>query len=328
MSFYNPWQQLLNKIKECGGFVNAYAHFDRAYTVSEDDIDNVVYDHLFEKWLHVDNYKKNASIKDYCANMKMAIDSQKIMGTTSCLSFVDVDSVSGLKTIRAANLTKEYAATQGIDFKIATQTLKGVVSPYERIYLQMALDSEIVDVIGSLPSVDKGLESNHLDIIFELAKRYNKRIHVHVDQLNSSHEKETELLARKAMQHGYEGKATAVHSISVAAHPKHYRNDVYKMSRDAGLSFIACPTAWIDSRRTETLSPTHNSITPVDEMIENDLVVALGSDNIHDIYKPYSTGDMSVELKFLLESTHIYDQDVLVKIATENGHKVLGSIDF
>jgi cytosine/adenosine deaminase-related metal-dependent hydrolase len=96
------------------------------------------------------------------------------------------------------------------------------------------------------------------------------------------------------------------------------------MSKDAGLSFIACPTAWIDSRRTETLSPTHNAITPVDELIEHDLIVALGSDNIHDVYKPYSTGDMRTELKFLLEATHIYDQEVLTKIATENGKIVIG----
>jgi cytosine/adenosine deaminase-related metal-dependent hydrolase len=72
------------------------------------------------------------------------------------------------------------------------------------------------------------------------------------------------------------------------------------------------------------MSPTHNAITPVDELIHHDLVVAIGSDNIHDVYKPYSTGDMRVELKFLLEATHIYDQEVLVKIATENGLKVMG----
>jgi hypothetical protein len=34
---------------------------------------------------------------------------------------------------------------------------------------------------------------------------------------------------------------------------------------------------------------------------------------------------MSTELKFLLEATHLYDPDILVKIATENGRKVMGS---
>jgi cytosine deaminase len=325
MRYYNPWQQLMDKVKAAGGFVNSHAHFDRAYTIDKSNMQEVVYDHLYEKWLYVDDYKESATMNDYCKNIKIALSEQKQMGTTACLSFIDVDSVVGLKALRAAKLAKQYANTIGIDFKVATQTLKGIISPYERIFLDMALDTGVVDVIGSLPGADKGLEGSHLDVIFSLAKRYNKRIHVHVDQMNTSTEKETELLARKTMQHGYEGMVTAVHSISVAAHDAGYRKEVYKMAKDADLSFIACPTAWIDSRRTEVYSPTHNSITPVDEMINYDLTVAIGSDNIHDVYKPYSTGDMKTELKFLLEATHIYDQDVLVKIATENGLKVIGS---
>ena len=96
------------------------------------------------------------------------------------------------------------------------------------------------------------------------------------------------------------------------------------MAKDAGLSFIACPTAWIDARRTEELCPIHNAVTPVDELLEHDLVVAIGSDNIHDIYKPFSTGDMRTEIKFLLESLHIYDIETLVNISTRNGLKVVG----
>jgi len=323
--YYNPWQALLSKIKTAGGFVNAHAHFDRAYTVNQDNMDGVVYDHLYCKWLYIDNYKESATMNDYCKNIQTALFNQKDMGVTSCLSFIDMDSIVGLKALRAAKLAKDYAKGIGIDFKIATQTLKGVVSPYERVYLDMALDTGAIDIIGSLPAADRGLEGSHLDIIFEMAKRYKKRIHAHVDQLNTAAEKETELLARKTMKHGYEGMVTAVHSISIAAHNADYRSEVYKMAKDAGLSFITCPTAWIDSRRTEINSPTHNSITPVDELLEHDLIVAIGSDNIHDVYKPYSTGDMRTELKFLLEATHIYDQEALVKIATENGLKVIGS---
>ncbi len=324
MKYYNPWQELIDKINNAGGFTNAHAHFDRAYTISEENLEDVVYRHLHSKWSYVDNFKRTASIEDYYKNISTAIFNQSKMGTTHCLSFIDVDSVAGLKTLRAAKMAKDYAKSIGFDFKIATQTLKGVIPPHERTFLNIALDTGIVDVIGSLPGADRGLEENHLDIIFSLAKRYKKRIHAHVDQLNTASEKETELLARKTMQYGYEGMVTAVHSISVAAHNKNYRKEVYKMARDAGLSFIACPTAWIDSRRTEELAPIHNAITPVDELIENNLVVAIGSDNIHDVYKPYSTGDMRTELKFLLEATHIYDQDILVKIATENGRKVIG----
>ncbi len=87
---------------------------------------------------------------------------------------------------------------------------------------------------------------------------------------------------------------------------------------------ICCPIAWIDHDRKETLQPFHNSIVPVEELVPAGVTVALGTDNIADLVKPFIDGDMWTELRFLLETCHFYDIDSLVKIATENGRKVLG----
>jgi cytosine/adenosine deaminase-related metal-dependent hydrolase len=94
--------------------------------------------------------------------------------------------------------------------------------------------------------------------------------------------------------------------------------------KQAELSVISCPVAWIDHPRTERLAPSHNAITPVDEMIEYGITVALGTDNICDVYKPFGDGDMWTELKVLLEACKIYNIDVLTDISTINGFKVLG----
>ena len=90
------------------------------------------------------------------------------------------------------------------------------------------------------------------------------------------------------------------------------------------ISFVTCPTAWIDHKRNEELNVNHNSITPVDELIEHEITVAIGTDNIHDIYKPYSTGDLMLEAKFLIECLHFYDIQNIINILTVNGEKVLG----
>jgi cytosine deaminase len=90
------------------------------------------------------------------------------------------------------------------------------------------------------------------------------------------------------------------------------------------ISFVTCPTAWIDHRRNEELNVNHNSITPVEELLEHNLTVAIGSDNINDVYKPYSTGDLLTEAKFLIECLHFYDIDKITQILTVNGEKVLG----
>jgi cytosine/adenosine deaminase-related metal-dependent hydrolase len=58
-------------------------------------------------------------------------------------------------------------------------------------------------------------------------------------------------------------------------------------------------------------------------MLAAGLNVALGTDNIRDIYKPFNDGDMWTELRFLLEACHLYDLDVLAAIASVNGRKAL-----
>ena len=308
-----------------GGFVNAHAHLDRANTATFFSKEEQ-YKFLKEKWKLVDKIKKESSQLDYKMRISKALGDQLLFGVSSVCSFIDLDTTVGSKAIDAAfELSNEDMVTKRIDFVMATQTLKGVISPEEQRLL--AQNVEKVHIIGSLPGADKGFEALHLDVVMGWAKTYKKRLHVHVDQLNTSAEKETELLARKTMEWGLEDRVTAVHSISLACHPKHYREEVYKMSKDAGLSFVTCPSAWIDHPRREDLAPIHNSITPVDELIQHDLVVAIGSDNIYDVYKPYSDGDMMFELRMLLEACKIYDEDVLAEIATTNGRKVIGLHD-
>ncbi len=327
MNIYNPQVELEEDIWIAGGFVNAHSHLDRAFTVTRENMQSVVYNHLHQKWRYIDEYKSKATEDDFYKNITTALVSQRDMLSTHVLSFIDIDPVVGTKAIDAAVRAKNFAATIGVGFKIACQTLKGITTPETQKLIIHAIEYDKIDIIGSLPGADKGKEEEHIDNVLMLGQIFNKRVHVHVDQLNTAKEKETEFLARKTMEHQMEGRVTAVHSISLACHPKWYRKEVYKMSKDAGLSFVCCPTAWIDARRTEELTPTHNAITPVDELLEHDLVVALGSDNIHDVYKPYSTGDMRTELKFLLEATHLYNKKALIKIARENGLEVAGFND-
>ena len=62
---FNPNHKLMQKIKEKGGFINSHAHFDRAYTVTEENMEKVVNYHLFDKWQFVDKFKKNAEVSIY-----------------------------------------------------------------------------------------------------------------------------------------------------------------------------------------------------------------------------------------------------------------------
>jgi len=96
------------------------------------------------------------------------------------------------------------------------------------------------------------------------------------------------------------------------------------LMKKAALMVISCPIAWIDHPRTEKLAPSHNAITPIDELLTYRIKVAIGTDNIADVYKPFGDGDMWTELKLVLEACKLYDIDALADIATTNGLDVLG----
>ena len=311
-------KKLKEKILSSGGFVNAHAHFDRSYT-SKLFSEKQKKLHLHEKWKLNDTFKKTASVACYKKNIYDSIKSQINFGVNAACTFIDIDSVTMESALIAACHAKsDYKDI--FDLKIACQTIKGVTSKKEQMVIESWLDS--IDIIGSLPAADASAE-NHLNIVMGWAKDTCKRLHVHVDQLNTPEEKETEMLIKHIIKHGLEGRVTAVHGLSIASHPKLYREKIYKMSKDVGLSYITCPSAWIDHPRREDLVPSHNAITPVDEMLQHDIVVGIGSDNINDIYKPYSDGDMMFELRLLLEACKIYNEDDLIKIATVNGHKII-----
>ena len=319
----DPKQLVLEKIKELGGWVNTHAHLDRAYTLTESNF-NDAYSYLKEKWYLVDKMKQSATVDNIYDRMARSVELFLEQGTQAFGTFLDVDEVIEDRALRAAHKIRDRFESD-IKMRFANQTLKGVVNPKPREWFDMSIDH--IDIIGGLPAKDFGREEEHLDILLSTAKEHGKLVHVHVDQFNTDEERETEMLANKTIEYEMQGKVSAIHSISLAAHPKKYRKQVYKLMKEAKMHVISCPTAWIDHNRTERLSVSHNSITPVDEMVVEGITVAFGTDNICDIYKPFSDGDLWAELRVMLEACHYYDIDNLAKIATVNGLKVLGIED-
>ncbi len=320
MDYLDLKQQLLDKIKANGGWVNAHAHFDRAFTITKENFHLGAID-FQKKWALNQKIITESTTEQIYDRMALATERMIEQGVYAVGTFIDVNPGVKDRSIKAAEKIREKYKGD-IIIKYINQTLQGVIEKQAHEWFEVGAD--FVDIIGGLPSKDAGHESEHLDIILAAAKKRNKMIHVHVDQLNDPTEHETELLTDKTIEHGMQGKVVAIHSISVAAQPKEYRTALYKKMKAAGVMVVANPTAYIDDGRKEIMVPSHNSATPVDEMVPEGIIVALGTDNIADLHKPFTDGDMWIELRVLLEACRFQDVNELVKIATVNGRKVLG----
>ncbi|MEI7709681.1 MAG: amidohydrolase family protein [bacterium] len=319
----NPWDlktQMLDEIKENGGFVSTHAHFDKAYYITREGLDKSMVS-MEEKWRMSDGIKRDSTVEDIKVRIRRALDVMVAQGSKVTCTFVDAYDVVGHKAIDAVLAVREEYKDK-IKIIIATQPLGGLIDDKAR-----ALYEEITakaDIAGGLPSKDRPNDIQHLDYLFEIAKKLNKPVHVHIDQENNPNERDTEKLISAVRRHNYQGRAVAVHAISVSAQPKEYRTKIYKELAELGIPVLVCPSAVISMRQLDQfLAPVHNSIANVPEMLEAGVLVGMGIDNIADFYEPFVDGDMWTELRLMQEACRFYNLDELVKIASTNGAKIL-----
>jgi len=300
--------------------VSCHAHLDKAFYITKEELSRSMVD-MEVKWHMSDDIKRNSTPEEVEERIRTGLDIFINQGSKLCASFIDAYDAVGHKNIDAALKVKaEYK--DKIDFRLLTQPLGGLNDKAARdLYEQITAKA---DIAGGLPSKDRPNDDENYDHLFGVAKNLNKPMHVHIDQENNPNERDTEKLIKYTVKHGYQGRVTAVHAISVSAQPKEYRKEIYKKMADAGISVVVCPAAGLSMRQLdEFTSPVHNSLANVAEMLEAGILIGVGADNIHDYYQPFIDGDMYTEMRMLMEACRYYNFEELVKIASENGKKIL-----
>ena len=317
---WNLKQQFRDAIKQKGGFVNCHGHFDKSFYISKEGMKKAMVD-METKWHMSDDIKRNDTQENVKNRIRRCLDRMVEQGAKQTLSFIDAYSAVGHKAIDAAcTMQKEYK--DKIQFLTSTQPIGGLLDPKERAIFESV--SAKANTVGGLPSRDRPYIQKSFDILFNIARNLNKPLHVHIDQENNPHERDTELLLYYTKKYGYEGRVVAIHALSTSAQPQNYRKKLYKKMAELGISVVVCPSAVISMPQLDKYdAPTHNSIANVPEMIEAGVNVGLGVDDIADFYLPVVDGDLWVELRFLMEACRYYNFDEVVKIATENGKKIL-----
>lgn len=313
-------QVILGKINKKGGWVNAHSHIDRSYTINKKlyKLANAL---RHEKWLLNADLRKNCTVPQVYDRMAKSLELMISQGVCAIGTFVDVDPHMKDKAILAAQKVREKYKSQ-IKIKFINHSSYGILTKETREWFEVG--AEFADIVGGMVKANLGQENEYLDIILQTAKEKKKMVHVHVDEVNSPDETETELLAKKTIEYNLQGQVVGIHGISINCQPKKYRDNLYKLMKKANLMMVACPISWLNSRRSEVLTPTHNPTTPVDELIPSGITVGIGTDNIADLFMPYNDGNLWNDLRVMMEMNRLYDIDTLVKIATINGKKILG----
>jgi cytosine deaminase len=241
---------------------------------------------------------------------------------------VDIDHIGGLIAMRAlAELRDRYSDVVDIEIvALATHDLLEADSS-ERLLLE-ALDMG-ADVIGGSPrqEIDDDDSRRHIDKIFEIAKRYSKRIDTHIDAACDPNLRAMHYLAAKTIREDYQGKVAAGHAVALTYYNEYYAEKVIGLLNRAGIHVVTCPATTMMSAPTLDREPRGRGITRVRQLLAAGVNVAVGQDNIDDPYNPFGDADPMTNGLLTAYAAQLSTDKELEKLfdmTSRNGARVLG----
>jgi len=197
-------------------YVNGHIHLDKCH-LQEKMLPNK--DYTFAEcveltWEHKASYTK----EDVLERAGRAIEEGILNGTTVYRAFADVDNIGKLRPLEGLLALRErWRAVVHIEVVAFPQ--EGIIrNPGTDLLMEESMRLG-ADVVGGLPWFEMLDEDArmHIDWCFELAKKYNKDIHMLVDDTDNPMSRSLEYLAVKTIREGYQGRVSASHCGALAA---------------------------------------------------------------------------------------------------------------
>jgi len=235
-------------------------------------------------------------------------------GVSHIRAFCDVDPRTELKGIRALlRISKEFK--DRIEVQVVAFPQDGILrepGTEELLYKSMDLGASVV---GGIPWIEYTNEDSrkHIDIAFEIAKRYDADVAMLTDDAGDPELRTTEYLATSAIRKDWIGRAAACHARASALYNEVYHRKFAAILKTAGVGVVTDPHT----------GPLH---VKVKELLAAGVNVALSQDDVDDAYYPYGRCNL-LEVAFL--ASHLLwmmrqeDRETIYDMITENAARIL-----
>lgn len=302
-------------------FVNGHLHLDKVYTLQ------MAGQEALKEYNGANMGGAMTSI-ERAADFKAAYDESWIIenvrkacslavkyGNTHIRAFADVDSKAKLEGVKALLKAREEYKDQ-VELQVVAFPQDGVErEPGTRELIKEALDLG-ADVVGGIPWIEftREGEQDHVDSMCAYAKEYNKPISMLLDDVGDAEERTLEMLCKKSIEMGWQGRVTAQHCRAMELYPENYFRKLVTLLKQAGVGIVSDP-------QTGPLAAR------VKDLLEAGVPVALGQDDIQDAYYPFGECNM-LQVAFLashlLRMITFDDMELLYDMITVTAAKVLG----
>jgi len=238
-----------------------------------------------------------------------------------------VDISNDLTAFKALLELKERVSDQ-MEIQLVAFPQDGVFSSEQvKRNLEEAL-SMGADVAGGIPHFEFTREHGEKSIHFivELAKKYGRLVDMHCDEIDDEQSRFLEVLAAKAYESGLGERVSASHTTAMHSYNGAYCDKLFRILRMSGINIIANPLVNVNLQGRFDSYPRRRGITRIKELLQNEINVSLGHDDIYDPFYPMGDGNMVEVLSMGLHLCHMmgyHELNEAWRMITYNGAKTL-----
>jgi cytosine/creatinine deaminase len=220
------------------------------------------------------------------ANARRAVALAALYGNLHIRAFADVDSKAGLEGVKALMAIREEFRGV-VDVQVVAFAQDGLIREPGALDLMQQAMTLGCDVVGGIPWIeltDKDAAA-HVTACFDLATTFNKDVSMLLDDAGDPGLWTLEMMAVETIQRGWTGRALAHHCRAMSLYPMPYLQRLARLLRSARISVVTDPHT----------GPLH---AQVKALLEENVPVCLGQDDISDAYYPFGRNNM-LEVAFL-----------------------------
>lgn len=304
-------------------FVDCHVHLDTC--LSLDSTGPNVSGTLFEGIRVWSDYREKLDKEEVQERALRTLGLYRKKGVQYVRSHVDISH--GLTAFQALMELKEKVADE-VEIQLVAFPQDGIfTSEKVRKNLEEAV-SMGADVIGGIPHFELTREYGEKSIrfIMELAQKYGKLVDLHCDEIDDEQSRFLEMLAAEAYERGMGEKVSASHTTAMHSYNDAYCSKLFRVLKMSDINIIANPLVNVNLQGRFDTYPKRRGITRMKELLENEINVSLGHDDIYDPFYPLGSGDMTEVLFMGLHLCHMMGHHELndsYRIITYNGADTL-----
>ncbi|MFM9886450.1 MAG: amidohydrolase family protein [Burkholderiales bacterium] len=312
------------------GFIEPHIHLDKALIV--DSVRPNVSGTLTEAIEIIWERKRRYEVEEIAERAGRVIEAAIANGITYIRTHVDVDNIGGLRPLEGV-VKARARYRHAVTIQIVAFPQEGILRNTGTEKLMWEAMERGADVVGGMPFNEDshGASTKHIEIAFQIAKRFDADIDMHVDETDDPQARTLEILADQTVANGWQGRVTAGHTCALAGYPDDYADRVMNKVAAAKLHMITNPATNLMLQGRLDRQPKRRGITRVQELLDRGINVSFGQDCVKDTFYPYGQNDM-LEVAFLAShAAHLSMPDQIEQVfamPTINAAKVLRIKDY